>query len=101
MSRYVVSPEAREDLKKISRFIAKERHAPQGARRLCSIFLEQFRLLALQPLLGELREDLGEDVRQWTVRDYAVFYESADNGVHILQVIHGARDIPAVFRHRP
>ena len=98
MNRYVIAPEASEDLKEISRYIAKDREAPQGAKRLRSLFLEQFRLLGSQPLAGELRDDLGEKVRQWPARDYVIFYEPTDTGVQIIQVVHGARDVRPVFR---
>jgi plasmid stabilization system protein ParE len=87
VNRYVIAPEAREDLKEISRYIAKKREAPQGAKRLRAVFLKQFRLLGSQPLIGELRDDV-------------VFYEPADAGIEIIQIVHGARDLHAAFRRQ-
>jgi plasmid stabilization system protein ParE len=49
MSRYRVSPAAREDLKQISRFIALEQQSPQGAKRLRVMFLDTFSRLARNP----------------------------------------------------
>jgi toxin ParE1/3/4 len=96
VSRFVVSPEAREDLKEISRYIRGVLKSPSRATRLRDIFYEQFRLLAAQPHLGEARNDLGSNVRQWTVGDYVVLYEPKDKGVDIIQIVHSARDLPAV-----
>jgi toxin ParE1/3/4 len=100
VNRYVIALQAREDLKEISRYIAKEREAPQGAKRLRALFLAQFRLLGSQPLMGELRADLGANVRQWPVGDYVVFYEPTDTGIEIIQIVHGARDLGSAFRRR-
>lgn len=99
MSRYIISPGAREDLKDISRFISRQQSRPQTAARLRSRFLEHFRLLTTHPQIGEARDDLRPGVRQWTTADgFVVFFEPLDNGVAILQVVHGSRDIEAVFR---
>jgi toxin ParE1/3/4 len=55
-------------------------------------------LYADSPLLGDLREELGENVRRFHVGRYEVLYCPAEVGILILLVVHSARDIEAVFR---
>jgi toxin ParE1/3/4 len=98
MSRYVISPKAREDLKTISRYVANEGGSPAGARSLRHRFLHHFRKLASQPGMGQATPDLGASVRQWPVGNYVVYYEPSPGGVRIIRVIHGARDLPSAFR---
>ncbi|MBW3600471.1 MAG: type II toxin-antitoxin system RelE/ParE family toxin [Planctomycetes bacterium] len=98
MNRYVTAPEAREDLKSISQYLAKERRSPAGANRLRQRLLDSFRQLASQPGMGEARPDLGVGIRQWPVGSYVVYYKPTTEGVLIIRIIHGARTLPDVFR---
>lgn len=72
MSRYTIAREAREDLKEIYRYIARDN--PSAAGRLRQIFFEKFRLLAEQPLIGEVRNDLAENLRMFSAGNYVVLY---------------------------
>jgi plasmid stabilization system protein ParE len=67
MKRYRLSPSARDDLKQISRYLAVERQSPQGAERLRGYFLDSFRLLAEQTLLGQACPEYGANKRIWPV----------------------------------
>lgn len=96
MSRYKFAPEVREDLKDIYRYIARDN--PSAAGRLRQTFYERFRLLAKQPGLGQLREDLANDVRVFPVAKYVILYRTTDEGIEVIQVVHGARDLQAIFR---
>ena len=58
------------------------------------------RQYANQPMMGTARPDLGENVRCFTVDSYVVIYEPAEDGITILLVIHGARDVPRAFQRR-
>ena len=51
-----------------------------------------------QPHLGIPRPELAEGVRCFPVGSHIVFYLSSENGIEVIQVIHGSRDIPAHFR---
>jgi toxin ParE1/3/4 len=48
--------------------------------------------------MGEARPDLGDEVRCFAVGNYVAFYRPLEDGILLLLVIHGARDIPTVFR---
>ncbi|MGD9721060.1 MAG: type II toxin-antitoxin system RelE/ParE family toxin [Pirellulales bacterium] len=56
------------------------------------------RLCASQPLLGEGRPDLGSELRCFPVGSYVVIYRPLVDGIEVLLVIHGARDIPSHLR---
>jgi toxin ParE1/3/4 len=40
---------------------------------------------------------LSEGLRSFPVGDYLVFYREADQGIEIVRVLHGSRDIAALF----
>jgi toxin ParE1/3/4 len=98
MSRYVIGPEAREDLKSICRYIARDN--PSAAGRLRQIFLEKFRLLAQGPLLGEARDDLAKSLRMFTAGNYVILYRPTEDGIAVVQIVHSARDLAALWLRR-
>src|SRR5438477_7836043 len=101
MKRYRVSPAARDDLKQIARYLSVERQSLEGAKRLRELFLDAFRLLAREPLIGQACPEFGPNMRIWAVRSYVVLYQPQKDGVDIVQVAHGARDLPAIVRRPP
>jgi plasmid stabilization system protein ParE len=101
MSRYRITPAARDDLKRISHYIATEKQSPQGDKRLRTRFLESFRRLARNPYLGQACPEFGEHVRIWPVGNYVVLYQPQKDGIDIVQVAHGAQDLPVIVRKPP
>ena len=101
MKRYRLAPAARDDLKRISHYIAIERQSPLGDKRLRGRFLDCFRQLAQNPLLGQACPEFGENMRIWPVGNYVVLYVPQQDGIDIVQVAHGARDLPAIVRTPP
>jgi len=57
-------------------------------------------LYAEQPHLGEVRPDLGHELRSFRVGNYVVIYQPVADGIVVHLVIHGARDIPKIYRDR-
>ena len=98
MKRYIISPGALADLDDVWDHIAEEN--PMAADRLMESLYERFRLLGTQPLMGEARPDLALDVRHSPLGNYLILYRPREEGIEVLRVVHGARDIPAVFRKR-
>jgi toxin ParE1/3/4 len=95
VSRYSISPKAREDLKAIYRYVMRDR--PLAAKTLRQAFYDGFRLLASQPLIGQSCFNLRADLRAFSVGNYVIFYVPATHGVQIQRVLHGARDIQSLF----
>ena len=48
--------------------------------------------------MGDRRHELADDLRCFPVGDFVVFYRPQKEGIVVVLVIHGARDIPEVAR---
>ena len=86
---------ALRDLDEIWDFIARDN--PDAAGRMIDRIAERCQLYAEQPLLGAACPQLATDPRQFPVGNYVVFYQPRDDGILVVRVLHGARDIPSVF----
>jgi toxin ParE1/3/4 len=91
MARYTKRPKAEADLLEIWLFIAQE--SPRAADRLLDRIETQCRLLADNPRLGRERPELAPDARAWIVGRYLVLYREQDDGIEVVRVVHGARDV--------
>jgi plasmid stabilization system protein ParE len=98
MKRFRLTPVARDDLERISQYIAVERQSPQGAKRLRELFLDDFRRLAQHSFIGQACPEFGENLRIWPVGNYVILYVPREYGIDIVQVAHRVRDIPAIVR---
>jgi toxin ParE1/3/4 len=96
MSRYRLTEEARQDLDEIWLYIAED--SPAAADRFLDTLYERLVLLAGQPLLGRLRPELAPNLRSFPVDNHVIFYRPIDHGIEVARVLHGARDIDALFR---
>ncbi|WP_145256568.1 type II toxin-antitoxin system RelE/ParE family toxin [Planctomycetes bacterium Pan216] len=58
--------------------------------------------LANSALIGTgcdmLGDDLPGDMRQAVVGKYVIVYRRIEDGIEVLRVLHGARDIPSILR---
>jgi toxin ParE1/3/4 len=89
---YQITPSAAADLDAIYNYIPRDNLPAAG--RMLRRFIEAFRKLADQPVLGHLREDLtDEPFRFWPAGAYLIIYRPDTNPLEILRVVHGARDI--------
>jgi toxin ParE1/3/4 len=97
MVRLMVRPQAYEDLEEIVGYIGTDN--PDAGYRFLLAAQAAFHTLAAMPLLGTAREvrnaRLG-GMRTYLVpqfRKYLVIYQATPEGVEILRVVHGARDL--------
>lgn len=95
MPRVTRRPLAEADILEIWNTIADDSLA--AADRWVGRLDEQFRMLAAQPMMGRAREELAPGVRNFPSGRYVVFYMPMDDGIDVVRVLHGARDIDAVF----
>lgn len=95
MPRITRRPLAETDILEIWDYIADDSLA--AADRWVDRLDEQFRLLAAQPMMGRARDELAPGVRSFPFGRYVVFYVPLDDGIDVVRVLHGARDIDAVF----
>ena len=52
-----------------------------------------FDMLADTPFAGRARNDLRDSLRSFPVGNYIIFYVPVPDGVEVLRVMHGRRDI--------
>ena len=98
MARIVRTRQALVNLKEINRYVAEQSGHPEVARRLVQRIDAKCQQYARSPELGELRDDLGENIRSCRVGNYTVLYQPIRGGILVLMIVHTARDLPTVFR---
>jgi len=99
VNRYVLSPDADQDLTGIWDYIAAD--SIDAADRWIEKLFDAFESLAQHPNLGHKREDLTtHPVLFWPVGSYLVIYHIAPSSLQIVAVTHGSRDVPAFLNQR-
>ncbi len=86
------------DLDGIWEYIAE--HDPVAADRVLDAIAALARLLGAQPGLGTRCDHLASGLRQMPVRryEYVLFYSPIEEGIRLIRVLHGRRDIPTIFQ---
>lgn len=97
MNRYLVSPQAVADIEAVWDYLGIEQNSPLAASRQLRRFYEKFALLASQPLLGELRNDLRPGLRIFPADSYVIIYYAMDDGIEIVGLVHAARHVEWLF----
>jgi len=85
------SPLVRLDLIEIWTYVAQDNS--DAADSLLDRFETVMGRLAERPLMGRKRPELGEALRSFPVGNYVIFYQPYDEGVEIIRVLSGYRDI--------
>lgn len=96
MARVHRTEPAKRDYHSIWSYIA-ERNVTAADRLLRKID-EKLDAYAEWPGMGRLRTEFGPAIRTFTVGDYVVFYRPVQDGIELLRVIHGMRDLHRAFR---
>jgi toxin ParE1/3/4 len=95
---HTLAPQASSDLDDIWRYIASESGHEAAADHQIDSISNRFYLLASHPRLGRARDDdLGRGRRSFPVGDYVIVYRIVGADVRILRVVHGRRDLAALF----
>ncbi len=87
---------AEEDYRDIWRYIAADN--PDAADRLLLRIDSKLELYAQNPRLGVARDSLAPGLRSFPVGKYLVFYRIVPDGIELVRVLHGARNLRAIFR---
>jgi toxin ParE1/3/4 len=95
MARLTITESAQADLREIREYIDKDN--PTAARRFVERLRTQARKLAATPGIGRSRKDLRPDLFSLAVGRYILFYRPQPGGIVLVRVLHGARDLPALF----
>jgi len=89
---------AKTDFDAIIGYIARD--SMSAASDFANQLVGKFAALAGTPGIGREREDYGTGVRTFPVGNYVIFYRPTTDGVTIVRLLHGARDLPGAFKAR-
>ena len=64
-----------------------------AADRLIDQFDSTLNVIASAPQIGRSVEDLAPNLRTFPIGSYLIFYRPMEDGIQLIRVIHGARDI--------
>jgi len=101
--KIIVRPEAVRDLDAQAEYIA-EHSELDTALRFYQAAEETFALIATQPRMGRTRDfgnPLLKGVRMCLMKEFdrhLIFYRPLKDGIEVLRIVHGARDIEDLFR---
>ncbi len=96
MPAIFIRPQALADLAEIWSYIADDNVSAADA--LAGLIDDKLQTLSRQPSMGRARPELAAELRSLPVGKYTIFYLPLSNGVQIVRVLHGARDIDAIFQ---
>ncbi|MGO8786162.1 MAG: type II toxin-antitoxin system RelE/ParE family toxin [Terriglobia bacterium] len=104
-SRIILRPAADRDVVDQAEYLTRHQSLQTGLR-FYRATEETFRLLASQPEMGtraECRSSFLNGMRMFPVKRFPkhlVFYRCVENGIEVIRVLHGARNIEALFERR-
>lgn len=98
MPQVIRTPAAEDDLWEIVLYIAQDNE--EAAFRLADEIDRRFQMLADVTGAGQARPELLPEVRSFPVGNYLIFYRPMSDGVEILRVLHGARNLRRLFGRR-
>jgi toxin ParE1/3/4 len=96
MAVIIKRPLAELDLLDIWEFIAE--NSPDRADEFLDRLEGKLQTLALHPGMGKRREELLAGLRSFPMGNYVVFYREIDDGIDVIRILHGSRDIEEIFR---
>ena len=100
-ARYTLTLLARQDLAGIRSHLTQAASV-HVARHVIARIREALDLLAANPGAGHSRTDLTDlPLKFWPVFSYLVVDDPAMQPIGIARVLHGRRDLAAVFQYRP
>jgi toxin ParE1/3/4 len=96
MSQLKFSRRSQRDLNEIWDHIAEDDRG--AAERFSAAVRQKCRILAENPRLGRARDELRKGLRSFPVGKFLIFYRPLEDGIEVVRVLHGARDIEAALR---
>jgi toxin ParE1/3/4 len=87
---------ADQDIFEISFYIAQNRGA-DAAKNFIDKLNHKFILLAESPKLGRNRSELSPELRSFPNGNYIIFYRLISDGILVVRILHGSRDINSIF----
>lgn len=95
MTQLKLSRHIESDLDNIADYIAQDN--PDRAVTFIRDIRVKFYDIQRNPLIYQLRSDIGEEARMATIGNYAILFRVMRDGVRIERVVYGGRELPGVF----
>lgn len=99
MPRVYATRQAELDLIEIWLYVAED--SEEAADRLVYRIDEMCENLASNPQIGRQRNELAPQLRSHPVLNYLLFYRPRIDGIDLIRVLHGARELDALFDVTP
>lgn len=96
MAQILFTPLATEDLQQIWVYIA-ENAGNEVANKFLLEIKKKCEAIAEFPKSGRLRHEFLINLRSFSFKNYIIFYLPLADGIEVLRIIHGSRDIKQVF----
>jgi plasmid stabilization system protein ParE len=98
--RYVLAPEAADDLVRIWRYIGAQ-SSIETADRVEAVILGRLAFLADTPGAGHWRRDLTDKpVRFFPIYSYLIVYLPETKPMQVISILHGHRDLRRLLKNR-
>lgn len=91
MPRLLKRPQAEADLDDIWWYVAQD--SPQNADQFLDRIQDKCLVLAEFPQMGVAQDELKPNLRSFSVSSYLIFYFPIEDGIDVVRVLQGARDI--------
>jgi toxin ParE1/3/4 len=88
----IVTERAAQDINQIFEF-----HDEHTAQQITREMIRGIENLELFPLFGRARDELKVGLRSFVIRKYVVFYRIWQDTPVVIRVVHGSRDLEALF----
>lgn len=92
-----LAPQARADIDDIAYFVFEASGSVETAERLVDTIYGRILLLGRHPHIGRQRDDLLAGIRLFPVGDYVLLYRVEGVDAVVARVVHGSRDLDALF----
>jgi toxin ParE1/3/4 len=93
--RFQLSPLIKKDLDEIADWIAQDN--PRRAVKIVRELRAEFNRIAQNPMLYQLRPDIGEDVRLASLGHHVILFWIDGDVVRFERVVYGGRDLPSFY----
>ena len=95
MSRYILSPQAKSDIREIRKYIA--RNNPSAAQHLVELIRQKCKVIADFPNVGRSYANVASSLRGIPSGSYLILYRPIETGIKVARVISGYRNLEAEF----
>jgi toxin ParE1/3/4 len=91
-----ITPTASRDIESIMDYLA-ENASFETAEHFLDQLNGKFKRLVKFPKIGSRRDELYPGLRSVPLKNYLIFYRSVPEGIEVMRVVGGYRDLEALF----